>query len=162
MPKIECHYFQHLFKKQKVAFESRGYSDTKPGSVAREPSKIKREDQEENMMSDLPKQDPSGPESCTRSEEGLDQGTGYEECCNVHEDSRQASIARIWQPQVDHKTEAMECLQCHGIFETRSKYKSKRKHFCKFLGVKLEKQPEIDVTSQSVAMTCSICRFVHF
>ena len=114
------------------------------------------------MMSDLPKQDPSGPESSTRSEEGFDQGTGYEECCNVHEDSRQASIARIWQPQVDHKTEAMECLQCHGIFETRSKYKSKRKHFCKFLGVKLEKQPEIDVTSQSVAMTCSICRFVHF
>ena len=56
----------------------------------------------------------------------------------------------------------IKCPQCHGIFETASKFKSKIKHFCKFLGGKLSQRPEIDAGAKSgakrVTMTCSLCR----
>ena len=56
----------------------------------------------------------------------------------------------------------IKCPQCHGIFETTSKFKSKIKHFCKFLGGKLSQRPEIDSGAKSgakrVTMTCSLCR----
>ena len=58
---------------------------------------------------------------------------------------------------------SVRCNQCHGIFETSSKYKSKIKHFCKFLGGKLSRCPQVEVGARSgakrVTMTCSLCRF---
>ena len=58
---------------------------------------------------------------------------------------------------------SVRCNQCHGIFETSSKYKSKIKHFCKFLGGKLSCCPRVEVGAKSgakrVTMTCSLCRY---
>ena len=57
---------------------------------------------------------------------------------------------------------SIRCSQCHGIFETSSKYKSKIKHFCKFLGGKLKQCPEVEVGAKSgakrITMTCTLCR----
>ena len=57
---------------------------------------------------------------------------------------------------------SIKCSQCHGIFDTSSKYKSKIKHFCKFLGGKLERCPQVEVGAKSgakrITMTCSLCR----
>ena len=57
---------------------------------------------------------------------------------------------------------SVRCSQCHGIFETSSKYKSKIKHFCKFLGKKLSQCPQVEAGAKSgakrVTMTCSLCR----
>ena len=54
------------------------------------------------------------------------------------------------------------CSQCHGIFETTSKYKSKIKHFCRFLGGKLKHSPTLEVGAKSgakrIALTCTLCR----
>ena len=55
------------------------------------------------------------------------------------------------------------CSQCHGIFETTSKYKSKIKHFCRFLGGKLKHSPTLEVGANSgakrITLTCTLCRF---
>ena len=57
---------------------------------------------------------------------------------------------------------SVRCFLCHGIFETSSKYKSKIKHFCKFLGGKLSRCPQVEAGAKSgakrVTMTCSLCR----
>merc|ERR1719270_2537973 len=61
------------------------------------------------------------------------------------------------------ESSVMFCSQCHGIFETTSKYKSKIKHFCRFLGGKLKHSPTLELGANSgakrIALTCTLCRF---